>query len=89
MLNKKRGFTLVELMITVAIIAIIATIALPSYQESIRKSQRAEAHAGLVKMQLEIENHRMTSISYADSTFTLPTSVSSTYNASNCRSATR
>ena len=36
------GFTLIELMITVAIVGILASIALPSYQESVRKSRRAD-----------------------------------------------
>lgn len=44
-----RGFTLIELMIVVAIVAILASIAYPSYQESVRKSRRAEAGAVLLE----------------------------------------
>ena len=48
--TKNKGFTLIELVIVVAIVAIIAAIALPSYRAQVRKSNRSEAHAELLRV---------------------------------------
>ena len=45
-----RGFTLLELMIVVAIVAITAAIALPSYQNQIEKTRRGVAKADLIEL---------------------------------------
>lgn len=46
----EKGFTLIEVMIVVAIIAIIAGVAYPSYQDSIRKAKRGVAKSELMKV---------------------------------------
>lgn len=52
-----RGFTLVDLMIVVAIIALLSVIAFPSYQEALRKVRRAEARAALLQLMQEQERY--------------------------------
>jgi type IV pilus assembly protein PilE len=47
---KKNGFTLMELMITVAIIAILSALAYPAYLEHVRKSRRADAKTALLDL---------------------------------------
>lgn len=50
MMKYSRGFTLIELMIAVVIVAILAAIALPSYQQHVQKSRRVDAKEALMRM---------------------------------------
>lgn len=53
--SPQRGFTLIEIMIVVAIVGILTAVALPSYNEYIRRGHRADARAGLLQAQLWLE----------------------------------
>ncbi len=62
---KQSGITLLELMVVVAIVAILAAAAYPSFTDGLRKSRRAEAFKGLLSMQLKQEEFRISNTSYS------------------------
>jgi type IV pilus assembly protein PilE len=62
--RRVRGFTLIELMIAVAVIAIIAAVALPTYNSAMRKSRRADAIAALSAVQMAQERWRANNPAY-------------------------
>ena len=55
--RQQMGFTLIELMIVVVIVGILASIAYPSYRESVAKGKRAQARAVLSQAQQWMERH--------------------------------
>lgn len=59
------GFTLIELMLALVVLAVLATVAIPSYQDSIRKGRRGDAIAGLNRLQLAQERFRGNNPVYA------------------------
>ncbi len=71
-LPRSPGFTLIELMITVAIVAILAAIAYPSYQEQVRKGRRADAMAQLVTLAQAYERFYTSNNTYVGFWGTLP-----------------
>lgn len=71
------GFTLIELIVAVAIVAILAAIALPSFQDQMRKSRRAEAVATMQEQQLLLERWRVDRPTYA--TYALPANLPGRY----------
>ena len=52
---RQNGFTLVELMITVAVVVILAAIAYPAFQDSVRKARRTDAHGDLMQAAQRLE----------------------------------
>ena len=56
-MTKQSGFTLIEIMITIAIVAILSAIAVPQYQDYVTRGELPEAHAGLGAFRVQMEQY--------------------------------
>ena len=63
-MKKTHGFTLIELMITVVVVAIIAAIAVPSYQQYIERKDLAIARQEALRIAAELERFKAKNFSY-------------------------
>lgn len=70
--TRQTGFSLIELMITVAVVAILASIATPMYQDQVRKTRRADGFACLMEATQRQESYFYTNNTYT----TLPADIS-------------
>lgn len=79
-MKKQSGFTLIELMGVVLIVAILAAIAIPSYQQHVRKARRAEAQSLMLDIVNREEQYILDQRQYTEA----PTAMSLTHDAFTC-----
>lgn len=81
----QKGFTLIELMIAVAIVAILAAIAFPNYSSYVVRAKRTAAQSQMMDIASREQQFLLADRSYADQTklessgYSLPTDVSANY----------
>ena len=71
-MNKQKGMTLVELMIAVVIVAILASIALPSYQNHVMRSKRVTAEGDLYAFRNAMQRYFAENNTYVGSSTAVP-----------------
>ncbi len=64
--RSQNGFTLIEMMIVVAIIGILAAIAIPNYSEYVKKSRRTDGVTAISTVQQAQEKWRANNVSYSE-----------------------
>lgn len=66
--RKSAGFTLIELMIVVGVIAILLAVAYPMFTSQIQKGRRADAQQEMLDIALQQEKYRANNVTYGDCT---------------------
>lgn len=64
-MNGKRGFSLIEMMIVIALIGILASVALPAYNDYVTRGRIVEAFGELSSMRAKLEQHFLDNRTYA------------------------
>ena len=63
---ERRGFTLMELLIALSIVAILTALSVPSYQQHVRQARRADGQTALLRLAVAQERFRTNCVRYAD-----------------------
>jgi type IV pilus assembly protein PilE len=82
--HQQTGFTLIELMIVVAVIGILAAIAIPNYSDYIKRGKAAEATSNLATLRVKMEQFYQDNRTYIGGTCTLSATEGAQYFAYNC-----
>jgi len=71
--SPEQGFTLIELMVVLVIVAIFAAIAIPSYQSYVRRAHASQAQDQLQQIAVALERHKSRNFNYLN--FSLPANL--------------